>query len=68
MHEVLPPDAIPAISNPTFVSVSQARVQPQAPMIAVTRGKTTHAYSLYLLDGHEIVNDILEGQPIATTW
>jgi len=68
IHDVLPTDAILAISKPTFVSATRAKVQPEAPMIAVTIGNTTHAYSLHLLDGHEIVNDIIEGKPIATTW
>ncbi|MBM3459508.1 MAG: DUF3179 domain-containing protein, partial [Armatimonadetes bacterium] len=26
------------------------------------------AYSLRLLNGHEVVNDTLDGEPIAVTW
>lgn len=67
-HVVLPPDAIPAIKNPEFVSVSSVSTRPDAPMILVSLRGETHVYSIYLLDAHEIVNDVLGGEPIATTW
>jgi hypothetical protein len=65
---VLPPGAIPAIKDPKFVPVSAAKVKPTSPMILVTHNGETHAYSMYLLDGHEIVNDVIGGEPVATTW
>lgn len=68
VERVLPPNAIPAIHDPRFVSAEQARLPDDAPMIAFTRGKETHAYSLRLLNGHEIVNDTVGGDPVAVTW
>jgi hypothetical protein len=68
IHTVLPQDAIPAIFDPEFVSVSQADVHKDAPMIAVSINGEHHAYSMYMLNRHEIVNDIVGGDPIATTW
>ena len=53
-HTVLPQDAIPAIFNPEFVSVAQAYVHKDAPMIAVSINGEHHAYSMYM--------------PVATTW
>jgi uncharacterized protein DUF3179 len=65
---VLPPDKIPAIDDPRFVPVAQAHVLATAPMIAFSHEGETHAYSLHLLNGHEIVNDTVGGEPVAVTW
>ena len=68
IHTVLPQDAIPAIFNPEFVPVAKADVHKDAPMIAVSIKGEHHAYSMYLLNRHEIVNDVVGGEPVATTW
>lgn len=61
-------DAIPAITKPQFVPAGKAKLDPDAPVIGVTFNGESHAYSLYLLNGHEIVNDVVGGKKIATTW
>ena len=68
IRTLLPFDAIPAIINPQFVSANEAKLDADAPVIGVTLNDESHAYSLYLLNGHEIVNDVVGGQNIATTW
>ena len=68
VRDVLARDAIPAIDKPQFVSASEAKIAPDAPVIGVSIGGEHHAYSLHLLNGHEIVNDVVGGKPIATTW
>ena len=68
IRTLLPFDAIPAITDPQFVSASEAKLDADAPVIGVTFNDESHAYSLYLLNGHEIVNDIVGGLKIATTW
>lgn len=68
IRTLLPFDAIPAITDPQFVSANAAKLDPDAPVIGVTLNGESRAYSLYLLNGHEIVNDIVGGQKIATTW
>ena len=68
IRTLLPFDAIPAITDPQFVSASAAKLAADAPVIGVTFNDESHAYSLYLLNGHEIVNDVVGGQNIATTW
>ena len=65
---VLPTDAIPAILHPTFVPASQARVAPEAAMIGVVIQGEAHAYAAWLLNAHEIVNDVVGGEALATTW
>lgn len=68
IHTVLPVDAIPAVFKPEFVSAEVADVGDSAPMIGVSINGEHHAYSMYLLNGHEIVNDVVGGKPVATTW
>lgn len=68
IHTVLPFDAIPAIFNPDFVPAEVADVSDNAPMIGVSINGEHHAYSMYLLNGHEIVNDTVGNEPVATTW
>jgi hypothetical protein len=66
----VPRDGIPPIDNPVFESVAQAAtwLQPQSPVIAFTLGETTRAYPLAILTQHEIVNDVIEGMPVAVTF
>ena len=61
-------DAIPAIKDPSFVSAADAKLGDDAPVIGVSFNGEHHAYSIYLLNGHEIVNDVVGGAKIATTW
>ena len=68
IRTLLPFDAIPAITDPQFVSAGAAKLDADAPVIGVTFNDESHAYSLYLLNGHEIVNDVVGGMNIATTW
>lgn len=68
VRTLLPFNAIPAITEPQFVSADKAKLAPDAPVIGVTINGESRAYSLYLLNGHEIVNDVVGGKKIATTW
>ena len=68
IRTLLPFDAIPAITEPQFVPANQAKLAADAPVIGVTFDDESHAYSVYLLNGHEIVNDVVGGEKIATTW
>lgn len=68
IRTLLPFDAIPAITDPQFVPASEAKLDLDAPVIGVTFNDESRAYSLYLLNGHEIVNDVVGGLKIATTW
>ena len=61
-------DAIPAITKPQFVPAGKAKLDANTPVIGVNFNGESHAYSLYLLNGHEIVNDVVGGKKIATTW
>lgn len=65
----LPKDGIPAIDSPVFVSVAEATFMDDNEfVIGVSDGTTSKAYSTWLLNGHEIVNDTLGSASIAVTW
>ena len=67
---LLPPDAIPAISDPSFVSADEADDQYENDelVLGVEIDGDARAYSIPLLSRHEIVNDVVGGKPIAVTW
>ena len=67
---LLPPGAIPAVMEPELLSADEADAtfQPDEPILGVAIGGEAVAYSLWHLDGHEIVNDVVGGRPIAATW
>ncbi len=70
IYKVLEPGAIPAIENPTFVTGAAAdkQMKPGEPVIGVVIDGEAHAYSLWQLDAHEIVNDEIQGTAFAATW
>ena len=70
MYTVLPPDAIPAIREPEYVSGAAARAQmsPAEPVIGMVLGDDAVCWSAWHLDRHEIVNDHAGGRAIAATW
>ncbi len=70
VYQVLPLGAIPAIEHPTFVRGLEAdrQMKPEEPVLGVVLGGESHAYSLWQLDAHEIVNDTIAGTAIAATW
>lgn len=67
---VLPKDAIPAIDSPAFEAAKTAAgfMRDEEIVIGVTDGEQAKAYSTWLLDNHEIVNDVIGSTPIAVTW
>ena len=67
---VLPRDAIRAISEPRFATAEEAQVwmRPDTPVLGVSIGGEQKAYPLPVLSRHEIVNDVVGGEPVAVTW
>lgn len=65
-----PKDGIPALSDPTFIQVSQeSRIGEREPVIAVEiEGETPRAYPIRYLTWHEIVNDEIGELPVAVTF
>ncbi len=68
---VVPPERIPPINAPEFVSAAEADcfMKDNEPVLGFFDGQVAKAYSLWLLDRHEVVNDSTPAAgPIAVTW
>ncbi len=65
-----PKDGIPSIDQPTFETVKTAgeRLAEQSPVLFFAHGSVTRAYPLEILIWHEIVNDVVDGLPVAVTF
>jgi hypothetical protein len=64
------PDGIPPIDRPRFITPAMADswLKRQEPVLALTVGRDVRAYPLQILMWHEIVNDVVGGQPVAVTF
>jgi hypothetical protein len=67
---LLAPDAISAIDNPQFYSVSDADQEYDLDelVLGVEFDGDARAYPIGLLARHEIINDTVGGQPLAVTY
>ncbi|ESR24639.1 DUF3179 domain-containing protein [Lutibaculum baratangense] len=70
-----PKDGIPSIDNPAFTALvdGEARgwakdLQPQEPVISLEIDGDARAYPLRVMMWHEIVNDVVDGLPVAITY
>ena len=66
VRQVLPRDAIPSVDDPTFGE--QYGGEPDDQVVVVESTERARAYPVRYLHYHEIVNDVLGGDPIAVTW
>ena len=64
-----PKDGIPALLNPKFVKAGEAHfLEPDEVIIGVASGSQAKAYPIKILNLHEVVNDTINGIPIAVTF
>ncbi|MDE1852521.1 MAG: DUF3179 domain-containing protein [Thaumarchaeota archaeon] len=66
-----PPDGIPSIDNPRFVTATNASSwlnDDYDTVIGVSLKGDARAYPLQILVWHEIVNDVIGGVPVAITY
>ena len=70
MYTVFKAGDIPAIFEPTFISVAEADdyYYPNEPLVIVADSNEAHAYSTWHLVDHLVVNDRLGGRMITVTW
>lgn len=69
IQTILPQDAIPAIVNPRYISVSEASdIRPDEQVIGLVINGDARAFPTATLSAHEIVDDTIGGQPVAVTW
>jgi hypothetical protein len=65
-----PPDGIPSIDDPKFISVQKAngRLEDSELILGLNINGDIRAYPLQILVWHEIVNDKIGGVPVAVTY
>ncbi len=65
-----PPDGIPPIEEPIFISVTEAldRFDPAEAVVALEINGDARAYPVQVMIWHEIVNDRVDGIPVAVTY
>jgi hypothetical protein len=63
-------DGIPAIDEPRYISIAEANrlLRPVEPVIQIEVDGLARAYPIQILMWHEIVNDELNGLPLAVTF
>lgn len=65
-----PRDGIPAIDRPSFDPASRPapHLRDDDLVLSLALGSESRAYPLRILAWHEIVNDVIQGRPIAVTY
>jgi len=64
-----PKDGIPSIDNPKFTNIDEAKwLSDNTDVFILTINDTTRIYPQPILVWHEIVNDYVEGLPVAITY
>jgi len=65
-----PPDGIPPIDDPVFESIDDAAewLEDESPVMVVDVDDDVRAYPLAILTWHEIVNDVVGGEPLVVTY
>ncbi|NHZ70194.1 MAG: DUF3179 domain-containing protein [Proteobacteria bacterium] len=65
-----PPDGIPPIDNPEFISVADADdwLNDVEPVLVVDVEGDVRVYPIQIMMWHEIVNDTVGGRPLAVTY
>ena len=63
------PDGIPDIRNPTMLTPDEADfLAPDERVFGVAINGDVRAYPLRIANAHEMVNDVVGGEPIALSW
>ncbi|MBD3309340.1 DUF3179 domain-containing protein [candidate division KSB3 bacterium] len=65
-----PKEGIPAIDDPTFISVTEADewLEPQEPVVLFRIDQKARAYPIQILMWHEIINDVVAGIPVVVSF
>ena len=67
-QQILPRGGIPAIDNPKYVTADEASINDDSFVLGIVIDNQAVAYSLNLLNGHEIVNDTIGKTNFAAVW
>lgn len=67
-EQILQRGRIAAITNPQFVSAAEATIDDNSYVLGVIIDGQARAYSLNLLNSHEVVNDKIGETDFAAVW
>ena len=67
-RQLLARGRIAAITDPHFVTADKATLRGDTWVLGVVMNGEAKAYSLNLLNSHEIVNDTFGDRPVAAVW
>lgn len=67
-EQILPRGRIAAITHPHFVPAEKAVIAPNSYVLGVVIDGEARAYSLNLLNAHEVVNDKIGDHLFAAVW
>ncbi len=67
-EQILPRGMIAAITSPKFVPADQAQISGESWVLGVVIDGQARAYSLNLLNSHEVVNDQAGDLAFAAVW
>ena len=67
-RQIIPRGRIAAVSKPTYVPASEAEIKPGSWVLGVVIDGQPRAYSLNLLNAHEVVNDTIGDTNYAAVW
>ncbi len=69
MYTLIPRGWIQPVNHPRFVPAADADfLVDEEPVIVLEHKGEARIYSTWFLDGHEVVNDTVAGDPVAVTW
>ena len=66
--QILARGGIPAIDDPEYVSADEADIRDDSWVLGVVIDGQARAYSLELLNSHEVVNDSIGDTDFAAVW
>lgn len=61
-------DGIPSLDTPKFESISESSLADNMPVIAIRIGDEVKVYPVFILDWHEMVNDVVGDIPICISY
>lgn len=67
-RQLLPRGRLAAIFEPEYVAAERAKIRPDAWVLGVVIDGEARAFSLTLLNSHEVVNDRLGETSFAAVW
>jgi hypothetical protein len=67
-EQILPRGRIAAITNPKYVSAAEAEISDSSWVLGVVIDGQARAFSLTLLNHHEVVNDTIGDTSYAAVW